>query len=232
MKINIQKEVFDKLDGFSVGVVVSKGVDNKVEEKRIAKLVSEVENMIRMDFIPEEVAKHQLISPWKAAYFDFDERPKGMHSSVEKLMKAVLDGKNILVVNKLKDIANYLSLKHIIPVSIHDSRMFNGDIAIKKAAAREHFKVIGKDVKHPAKGEIIIKDKLEVLCRKFGLEKAEKTRLRKDTKDVVVFVFGLKPISGKKLVEVCKDMSGMLDSFCGGESKYYILNKNNSEVDV
>jgi len=231
MKITAEKEVFDKLPDLKIGVIVAKGIDNKTEEKKISKLLTEIEDMIKIDFIPENLAKHELISPWKTAYYEFGEEPKETHSSVENMMKKILSGDRTRRFNKTTDLLNYLSLKHMIPISSHDTKKVSAEIKITKATGKEHLNSESQ-TKHPIKGEIVVKDSLEVLSKNWGTETSLSSRIIGDSKEIIIFIFGLKPVTDSKLIKVCKETCELLKSFCGGQNKYFILNKENPSVDA
>ena len=51
------------------------------------------------------------------------------------------------------------------------------------------------------------------------------------TKNVVLYVEGIPPITKQKLTEVCKELVDLIKTFCKGEAGYYILNKKESSVE-
>lgn len=230
MKITVEKEVFEALPNLKIGVIISKGIDNKTEQKKISKLLMEMEEMIKLDFQPENLAKHELISPWKTAYFEFGEKPEETHSSIEGMLKKIVSGETIKKINKTTDLINYLSLKHMIPMSSHDTKKTSINLKIAVATAREKFN--SETAKKPKKGEIVLKDSLEVLSKNWGLETSLSSRITGDTKELVIFVFGLKPVTEAKLFSACKETCELLRSFCLGQNKYVILNKDNTTVDI
>ena len=154
MKLTIEKEVSDKFPGLNVGIVVAKDIDNKGASKELDKLLKETENLIRLNFVPTDLAKHPLISPWRSAYSDFGAKPSKYNSSVEALMKRVLKGNSVPRINKLVDLYNYLSLKHLIPMGADDTDKVEGDIKLAIAKGDEKFIPLGsKKTENPEKGE-------------------------------------------------------------------------------
>lgn len=233
MKLIIDKKIFEKFPSLSVGVVIARNIDNKGEDKEIFHLLEEVEELIKDDFTPEDIAKHKLIAPWKAAYLAFGAKPKKHHNSVESLMRTILEGGKIRRINKLVDLYNYLSLKHLVPMGADDLDEVIGNIRLTFAKGSETFIAIGKAGRNnPEPGEVIYRDELEVLCRRWNWRECYKTRITEDTKNAILYVEGLKPVTEEELKKILEELADLVKSFLGGETNFFILNKNNNELGI
>ena len=132
-------------------------------------MLEEVENLIKLNFVSTALAKHPLLSPWRAAYSEFGAKPSKYNSSVEALTRRILKGQKIPRVNKAVDIYNYLSLKQLIPMGADDLDKVDGDISLTIADGAEIFIPLNsEEVEHPEKGEVIYKDHRNVLCRRWN----------------------------------------------------------------
>jgi len=232
MKLIIDKKIFEKFPSLKVGVVIAKNINNKGEDKEIFHLLEEVEELIKDDFTPEDIAKHKLISPWRSAYLAFGAKPKKHHNSVEALMRQILEGK-LPRINKLVDLYNYLSLKHLVPMGADDLDEVIGNIRLTFALGSETFIPIGKGSRsNPEKGEIIYRDDLEVLCRRWNWRECYKTRITEDTKNAILYVEGLSPVTETELKSILEELADLVKSFLGGETKVEILNKNKTEIEL
>ncbi len=233
MKLIIDKKIFEKFQGLNVGVVIASNIDNKGEDKEIFHLLEEVEELIKDDFTPESIAKHKLISPWKTAYLAFGAKPEKHHNSVESLMRTILEGRKIPRINKLVDLYNYLSLKHLVPMGSDDLDEVIGNIKLTFAKGDETFIPLGKGERsNPEKGEVIYKDDIEVLCRRWNWRECYKTRITEDTKNAILYVEGLKPVTGEELKNILEELADLVTSFLNGETSIFILNKNNNEIQI
>ena len=74
-KLTISPKIFTKFSKLNVGIVIAKNIDNTGSDQKIAKLLKEIEDYVKINFTPVELAKHPLISPWRAAYSDFGSKP-------------------------------------------------------------------------------------------------------------------------------------------------------------
>ncbi|MBW2996674.1 hypothetical protein KY332_05245, partial [Candidatus Woesearchaeota archaeon] len=115
-KLSISKAVLNKFPKLNLGIIIAKNINNKGSDAKIYHLLEEIENLIKLDFTPADIAKHPLISPWKTAYSEFGSKPSSYNCSVEALMRNILKGRATPRINKAVDISNYLSLKHLVPM--------------------------------------------------------------------------------------------------------------------
>ncbi len=230
MKLKIDNKIFEQFPKLSVGVVIAKGINNKGEDKEIYKLLIEIEDLIKSNFTPEDIANHKLIAPWRATYLAFGAKPKKHHNSVESLLRRILKAETLPKINKLVDLYNYLSLKHLVPMGADDLNEVIGDIQLTFAKGDEKFIPIGKqESSNPNPNEVIYKDDIEVLCRRWNWRECYKTRITEDSKDVILYVEGLEPVTEKELQKILKELADLVKSFLGGETKIEILNKDKKE---
>ena len=232
MKFIISDLILKKHPKLNIGILIARGIDNKKKNKEITKLLKEVQDLIKLNFVPIDLAKHELISPWRTAYSEFGSKPSRYNSSIEAMMKRILKGGEIPSINKIVDIYNYVSLKHIVPMGSDDLDKVKGSIKITLARGYESFTPLGSDEEEkPDKGEVIYTDNDKVLCRRWNWRDCDETKITEETKDVILYVEGLHPVTKTKIKEICKELADLIKTFCKGETDYFILNKKNSSVE-
>ncbi|HLC65412.1 MAG TPA: phenylalanine--tRNA ligase beta subunit-related protein [Candidatus Nanoarchaeia archaeon] len=229
MRVIADKKLFRKFEGLHVGVVVLKGIDNRGDDRKIFGLLEEVENFVRLNFTYEKLARSATISSWRSAYDEFGERPEKYHCSVEGLMGNVLGGKAVRGANKLQDVINYLSLKHIVPVGGFDLNSVNGNLRLCFASGKETF-FDGKKRSRPSKGEVILKDDKEVASRKWNWKASHNFRLRASSKDSIILIDALPPVSKATLTKIMEDLKDVAQMFVGGKFYQYILSEKQPEI--
>ncbi len=233
MKIAISDKILEKYPKLNVGLVIAKDVDNRGKNKEIINLLEEIETFIKLNFIPEDLSKNEMISPWRVVYSEFGAKPSKYNSSVEAMMRRILKGNKVPAISKIVDLYNYLSLKHIIPMGADDLDKIGGNIQLAFAYGTEDFMPLGSsEVEHPIEGEVVYKDDKRILCRRWNWRDSDETKITEHTKNLVLYVEGLPPITKKKLTEVCKELAELIKTFCKGEAKYYILNKTKNSVEI
>ena len=228
MKFIIDAEIFERFPGLKVGVVQGKNIDNRGDGDEIMRLIREREEEIRREFDSETLSQHPKIQAWRRAYSSFGAKPKKYKSSVESLYRMILKRIELRHINKVVDIYNYISLKHTVPVGGDDTAKVDGDIRLKFARGDEPFTPLGTDETESAKeGEVIYADSKEVLCRRWNWRECEKTKMMEDTKDVLLVIEGLPPVTKEEVKEIIEELSGLIREYCNGETKINILDEAN-----
>ena len=113
MKFKIDSEILEKFPELNIGIVVVKGIDNTGSNEEILNLIKEREAQIKSDFNKETLSENPKIDAWRKAYSLFGAKPKKYKCSVENLYRMIIDGIELNHINKIVDIYNYISIKHI-----------------------------------------------------------------------------------------------------------------------
>jgi DNA/RNA-binding domain of Phe-tRNA-synthetase-like protein len=232
MKFSISKEVFGQFKELSVGIIMAEDIENTEDSEEIEKLVSEITELVNDNFNPTNLANNRLISPWKSAYFDYEEKPHKTHSSVERLTKEAMENGEIERKNKLKDLCNFISLKYIAPVECFDLAKAQNEILLIRAKGDEFFydPKLRKAV-NPEEGEFIYTDRVNVLARKLDYTESDKAAVDKRTKKAVILVEGLKPLTKAKVRKITEEIAGLVEIFCKAKVKSFVLDKGKSSAE-
>ena len=169
------------------------------------------------------------INCWRKAYSEFGVSSKEAKSSVENLYRMVLSGKTIRRISPLVDIYNYVCLKHTLPIGGEDLDSIQGDMTLTVAEDYEPpVLLIGnQEAETPPKGEILYRDAIGVICRRWNWREAERTMLRETTKNAVLVVDAIHPISQSDVQIALDEMTELLSRFCGGRYTTSLLSKDN-----
>ena len=233
MKLRIYPEIFEAFPGLHLGVVVSGGIGNKGESPEIEEMIRRRQIKIRDQFNLEELPEFPRIQCWRRAYASFGAKPKKHLSSVENLLRMTLEGKDLRPINKVVDIYNYISLLHVVPVGGDDLARVEGDIILRFARGDEPFWPLGSgEVQTARQGEVIYADDKEVLCRRWNWRESEKTKMTEGSRDVLLVSEGLPPVSAQNMQAVVEDLAGLVEKFCGGETKRDILSVGKGELEL
>ena len=216
MKITIKSEVFQKLHPkFTAAFILATGIDNQAKAKEAGHLLREMERMVLMTFNKDTYKTHNLIAPWTVAREEFGNEAKHHHTSVEQLLKKVLNHKNVIAKDTATNLLRYLALKHIVPVSADDVKTVSGELTF---ALR--------------KNDLYYRDAKKVLGTKLDYWKSAKTALNPGSKSALIHFEFLPPVSPAKQKEVVKETEELILAFCGGKVKSFLLNKQNNSVKI
>lgn len=217
-----------------MGVVLAFGIDNHGEQEDIITALRSEEERVTGELAGTVPADHPHIAPWREAYRVFGANPKKYPSSIENLVGRVLRGNRIRHINKLVDIYNAVSLRYIFPVGGEDLDTMQGDILLTIASQNESpIVLLGEQEANPPKpGEVIYKDSIGAICRRWNWKEADRTKLTEDTTNVILIIEALPTIATPLLQQAVTDLASMLETYCGGRTTTAILNKQQPHVAI
>jgi DNA/RNA-binding domain of Phe-tRNA-synthetase-like protein len=233
MKLKVDDQIFETFPGINLGVIIARQIDNTGSADEVIELIRKREREIRENYNTETLSQEPKIESWRKAYSDFGAKPKKYKSSVESLYRMILKGVDLRPINKIVDIYNYISVKHMVPAGGDDAAKVDGDIVLRFAGGDERFTALNSDETETAKeGEVIYSDDKEVLCRRWNWRECDKTKMTEETRDVVLVVEGLPPVTREELNAALDDLSQMIVEYCGGEIRTAVLDEVNTGVEI
>lgn len=234
MKFKIDHKIFEKFPGLTIGVVICKNLNNSGIQEEVQKEIREQENNIRAKYNTETLSQTPKIDVWRKTYSAFGAKPKENKSSVENLYRLVLQGINLRHINKLVDIYNFISLKHMVPVGGEDIDKIQGDVVLTFAESNEPTVLLlgDKEPRPPHAGEVIYKDNISAICRRWNWREADRTKFTEETKNCFLVIEGLLPVTKQEIEDATKELRDLVQKFCGGNITYQILDDKHFETDL
>jgi lysyl-tRNA synthetase class 2 len=234
MKFKIDKEIFEKFQDLTIGVMVAKDVNNAGILEEVQKQIRGIESEIKLKYNTETLSQNPKIDVWRKTYSAFGAKPKENKSSVESLYRLVLQGTNLRHINKLVDIYNLISLKYMVPVGGEDLDKIKGDICLTFAETDEPPVLLlgDKEARFPHAGEVIYKDNISAICRRWNWREADRTKFTEDTKNCILVIEGLSPVTKKEIETATNELKNLIQKFCGGILTLHILDKNKKEIEL
>src|SRR5262245_34062909 len=113
--------IADAFPDYRVAVVVAEGLANSPERpSALDTLIREREAAARERWAGTELAQIPGIAAWRRAYKGFGIKQTRYRSSVERLVKNVLAGRELARINCFVDLYNAVSLAHVLPLGADD----------------------------------------------------------------------------------------------------------------
>ncbi len=233
MKFTIDQHIFEKFPGLAIGVVVAKGIDNNGSAVEVETQLRAAEVGIRKEHSAETLSQTPRIDVWRKAYSAFGAKPKENRSSVENLYRLVLQGNDIRHISKLVDIYNLVSLRHMVPVGGEDIDRMSGDVALTFATANEAPVLLlgDREPRPPHAGEVIYKDSVSAICRRWNWREADRTKFTEGTKNCMLVIEGLPPVAKGEIESATVELEGLVKKFCGGDLSHVVLGQNKNEIE-
>ncbi len=214
-----------------IGVLIAREIDNEVQSGEIPLLLRRAEEEIRKKYELEQLAALPKIADWREAYRKFGFKPSSHRSSVEALLRRILQGKELPSINALVDLYNLISIQHVLPAGGDDLDQVEGGITLTIADGTERFVMLGADkAEEIKKGEVIYRDDLEVLCRSWNYRECEKSKITEKTKNVCLVLEGLEHTSNEEISQALSELKMLVGSFCRGNAQEFLLDKDQLEA--
>lgn len=228
MEFLISQEIFDRFPETKIGIVVAKIVDNNGSDERITELLEKSQRATKEKFNLDTLSESPEIAVWRHVYSSFGSKPREYRSSIESLVRSVLNGRGVRSINKLVDLYNHISLKYGIPVGGEDLDKVHGNLHLQFAEGHETFIPLGSSTEdNPYKGEVIYcDDSGHVLCRRWNWRESDITKLTDATTNAVIVAEGFDDTVGK----VVGELSELIRTYCGGDVKTFIADKNTQRI--
>jgi len=233
MKLSIDQRIFETFEDPQIGVVVVRGADNAGESAEVVELLRSAEEGVRQAFVGiDPITTQPNIAVWRKAYKKFGVDPHEYRSSIEALVRRVLKGGAIPHINKLVDVYNYISLKYLVPVGGEDLDAAKGDMALTFAIGDEQFvRLGGTENEPPLPGEVIYRDELGVLCRRWNWREADRTKLTEGTRDAILVIEALSPIDLATVQQATQELAELVQRHCSAKTTSFIVNKGNAVIE-
>lgn len=232
MKLVITETIIHEFPELVLGVVILHNIDNSQNRTEITERLRQAEATLSGKFGSTPVIEHPYIAAWREAYRKFGAKPKDYPSSVENLTRRVLNGATIGHINNLVSLYNTISLSYILPVGGEDLDKIVGDVLLTRAGNEEAaiFLLGEKGARPPHAGEIIYKDDVGAICRRWNWKEADRTKLTRETQNAFLVIEALPPVPRATVEAAICELADLVKQYCGGTVSTAFLDKAKREV--
>jgi DNA/RNA-binding domain of Phe-tRNA-synthetase-like protein len=232
MKLVITDTIFADFPELVLGVVILHNIDNSQNKPEITELLRQAEATLSGKFGGAPVIEHPFIATWRDAYRKFGAKPKDYPSSVENLARRVFNGAALGHINNLVSLYNTISLRYIVPVGGEDLDHITGDVQLTRAGNNESavYLLGEKEARAPHAGEIIYKDEVGAICRRWNWKEADRTKLTQATKNAFLVIEALPPVTRETVDLAIHELAELVKQYCGGAVSTAFLDKHKREI--
>jgi len=187
-------------------------------------LIAEREAECRQRWGQRELSQVPGIAAWREAYKGFGIKKTSYRSSVERLVKRVVAGERLPVVNSFVDLYNAVSLTHVFCCGADDLDKVAPPLAFRYAREGDSFRDMAAapdaDPEDPPKpGEVVYADARHVLCRRWNWRQDARTGIGPTTTRAVATI----QANGVGDLEAAvADFVALVAAHCGGHCRVAI----------
>jgi DNA/RNA-binding domain of Phe-tRNA-synthetase-like protein len=219
-------EIADAFAAYRVGVVVAE--DLAISPQRpdaLDALIREREAAARARWAGMELARIPGIAAWREAYKGFGIKQTRYRSSVERLLKNMLAGRDLPRVNTFVDLYNAVSLAHVLPLGADDLGEVASPFAFRYARPDDSFVDMADlaaegetaaEPEAPKPGEVVYADATNVLCRRWNWRQDARSLIRPQTTRAIVTV---QANGWGDVATAVDDLVDLIGRFCGGRCR-------------
>ena len=208
------------------GAAFALGMDNESEERAAETLLRAQVVTVKASFASEPLSSHPHISSWRAAYSSFGVKPTQYRCAVEALLRHALKKGSVPHINKLVDICNYVSMKHVLPVAAYDLSHVSGPIEVRFAKGDEPFLPLhGKEVEYPKPGEVVYTDSEGALSRRWTWRQSDRAKSTSKTRSALLTAEGVNDIDHAAVEAAMEELVSLVREHCGGEVSWSMLDR-------
>jgi DNA/RNA-binding domain of Phe-tRNA-synthetase-like protein len=230
---SIDHEIFEMFPGYCRGVVLAFDINITDSPAELVSILRDTEKALHNKVNADDPASHVRINSWREAYRLFGAKPAKFRSSIEGMVRRVLNGNELPGINTVVDIGNILSLRHIITAGAHAIDVVTGDISLRRATGKESFTPFGTDITEQTEpGEIIFTEGDNCLVRRWSWRQAEHTSIKSSTTAFEMNIDGLPPVTKDETEKICMEAVELIKKFCGGVVGYKILDGDNPQMEL
>jgi DNA/RNA-binding domain of Phe-tRNA-synthetase-like protein len=228
-------DVTNAFPDYRVAFVVAEGLSIAPERPAaLDAMIAQREAATRAKWAGTELSAIPGIAAWRAAYKGFGIKQTRYRSSVERLVKNVLAGRELARINAFVDLYNAVSLAHVLPLGADDLDCVTPPLAFRYACDGDSFVDMadveeGGEPEAPKPGEVVYADAAHVLCRRWNWRQDARSIIRPETRRAVVTVQS----NGADDVEAgANDLIDLIAKFCGGHCRVAILDRARPTADL
>jgi DNA/RNA-binding domain of Phe-tRNA-synthetase-like protein len=218
-RLRVDPRIFETFPDYQGVILYAFGLSNGPSDERSTGLLRAAEADARAAFGDAKPAGHPHIAAWRETFSRFGAKPSKYPCSVEALLGRVLKGQDLPEINRVVDVYNAVSIRHVLPVGGEDLDQLSSDSTLRFASGDEPFSLIscGEEViEHPEPGEVVWADSSGVTCRRWNWRQCRRTQLTEVTHNAYFVLDSIAPYTLDQLTAAGDELTHLLEEASPG----------------
>ena len=202
-------------------------IDNLSNERAAEGLLRAQEEAVRATFASTPLSSHPHISSWRSAFSSFGVKPTQYRSAIEALLRHVTKGGSVPHINKLVDLCNYVSMKHVLPVAAYDLDHISGPVVVSLARGDEPFlPLYAKEIEYPKPGEVAFTDDEGALSRRWTWRQSDRAKSTPKTRNALLTIEGVNDITRAAIDAAMEELVSLVKEYNGGDVPWSMVDRD------
>jgi len=217
--MDFHKDIPAAFPGLCVVEGTIRSIDNTGEIPRFDALREEIVIRIRSRYTLEQVKDDPLFRAYRDFFWRVGVDPTKTRPASEALVRRILSGKDLPLINPVVNMYNLASAETGIPIAAFDADRLEGDLTMRFAREGEEFLGIG--MPKPIllrQNQVVIDDGRSVIAV-YPYRDSDATKVTRETKNVHLVTCGVPGVSPEKVIGAYRLCSGYLERFTGGTAE-------------
>ncbi len=164
---------------------------------------------------------HQAIARWEQAFEAEGINPRTHMPSVAALAQRCLRGDYVRSINPAADIANLISMRHLVPVGAHDVDRLPGDITVRLSREGDTFTGHpGDETEKLPTGEPVYATGSDIRTRRWVWRQAETAMTTPESRTIVFPVDGFTDATAERVEAATQELALLAKAVLGGDVCY------------
>ena len=185
MRITIDRSITDTLPEFNI-IAILMDVNAKETTDDIKELINKYQEIIKGEYSSlEDVLNIPLIKKARDGYKKLGKDPSRYRLACESLLRRIVKGNDLYIINNLVDIGNILSIDFKRSTAVLDYDKIKGDIRIRRGEVTDVYEGIGRGIINVENIPVYVDD-----ISPFGSTTSDtlRTSVSLNTKKVLFFI--------------------------------------------
>ncbi|MEX0961937.1 MAG: lysine--tRNA ligase [Simkaniaceae bacterium] len=228
MTFHLSPEIKEKFPHVKIGLLIVRGANNHTSQPEVLELFRKEEEALKKRYSLEGLSEIKKIQDWRGAYKAFGFKPNKFRSSIESLIRRVLQGKELPDINPLINLYHLISLRHALAVGSVDLDKIEGTISLTIADGSEPFQMLKEEESISVEpGEVIYRDEKEVLRRGWNYRECEKSKITHETSKAAFILEGLENTTKEEIKLALFELKTLIEKYCGGVVEEHVIMGSN-----
>lgn len=225
MTYRIAKDVLEKEPNIVVYLLDAKGLTNTFSTPHDEDLLRAAEEALRQNYGESDVRMLPEVLSYRQLLERTGTNPNRFPVSIEGMVKRVLKGASLPLINKIVDRGNAVSLRYLISLGAHDKNDIHADLELRFSEEGDQFLPLGEEqVEQVPAGELVFASGRVIQTRKGFWRQSEFGKTRLESTDLYFHVVSFASLREKN-ERVMEELKQLITE-CGGTFESYYLDKD------
>ena len=231
MKYSVSSQVFALDPRLRFGIIIGKGLANRPSSREDEMRLRNAEKIVRERIKLEALRDVPNIALYREIMVKAGINPNRFPVSVEAMLKRVLKGDQLPIINGLVDLCNAVSLENLITLGAHDLNDIEDNLSVRFSTGDEKFLPFGQEEEERVEaGELVFTSGNQVQTRKWIWRQSELGKTTLDSHQIIFQLVGMADDPENTLETAMKSIEKLVMEEFGGTFDSYLVSPENTEI--